>query len=276
MIRVGCQGWRYPDWRKHTPEQTELDGPFYLSQTPPEQELALYSRTFDLVEVDATFYAIPPVHVIQSWHDQTPPDFCFTLKLPRLLTHEYRLRRGRGTLSEFCQRAELLGPKLGAILIQMPPSFGLDEWDALERFLPYLPQQLPFAIEFRDPRWFRPQTWALLAQSNVVPVLGATPWIGTDLSFAQTEYLPDWFYVRIMGVKEGGLSVFTHLQVERGAELKRWADWLHTRSQRMYVLVDNHYQGFSPGTVTLLKQFLNQSIQPFPRDQSASQLTLPL
>ncbi len=268
-VYVGCQGWRYPDWRVQTGVLAALAAPFYGADTRPTEELARYSQTFDLVEVDATFYAIPKASVVEQWRDQTPAPFRFTLKLPRLLTHEARLRRGQATLAQFCDRARLLGSKLAAVLIQLPPSFGVEERASLERFMPYLPTDLPFAIEFRSSPWFTLQTLELLHRYRVALTLGETPWLPSALSLAWLDHLPtDWLYVRIMGAKEGGLTRFTHLQIDREEILSTWATALRERPHlTAYVLVDNHFQGFSPGTATLLKRGLGQEERPFPCDQ---------
>jgi uncharacterized protein YecE (DUF72 family) len=270
-IYIGCQGWRYADWRLQAEEAGPLSAPFYAPNTRADQELSHYSQTFDLVEVDSTFYATPPESTVKRWAEQTPDSFRFTLKLPRTLTHEDRLRRGRKTLQDFCERARVLGPKLAAVLIQLPPSFSPREFPILERFLPHLPQDLPFAIEFRDKAWLNEQTLALLRAHQVALTLGETPWISTEVSLAWVHKLPtNWLYIRIMGLKEGGLERFTHLQVDRDRELSVWATTLKdlaAEGNRVYVLTDNHFQGFSPGSATLLKEKLGQTIRPFPRAQ---------
>jgi len=274
-LRVGCQGWRYPDWRKQAPVQASLAAPFYPFGLAPQAELYSYSRCFDLVEVDATFYGTPTAKTVEQWREETPPDFRFTLKLPRALTHEARLRRGKQTLFEFCRRAEILGDKLAAILIQLTPSFSPAELPSLERFLPHLPTTLPFAIEFRDAQWLTTATLKLLEQYQVALTLGATPWLSTAQSFLWLDQRPtDWLYLRFMGIKEGGLDTFTHLQVDRTPELTQWATRLQTLACHRYVLMDNHYQGFSPGTAMLMRQHLGLTTPPFPRDQGPQQLSL--
>jgi uncharacterized protein YecE (DUF72 family) len=281
-IHVGCQGWRYADWRAQAEDAGPWSAPFYAPHTRADQELSQYSHTFDLVEVDSTFYAIPPESTVKHWAEQTPASFRFTLKLPRTLTHEDRLRRGRKTLQEFCERARWLGPKLAAVLIQLPPSFSPQEFPVLERFLPHLPQDLSFAIEFRDKAWLNAKTVALLQQNQVALTLGETPWISTEVSLAWSQKLPtDWLYIRMMGLKKGGIERFTHLQVNRDRELTVWAATLQdlaAQEKRVYVLMDNHFQGFSPGSATLIKEKLGQTLQPFPREQMhpADQLRLEL
>jgi len=76
-IRIGTQGWNYAQWV----------GPFYPAGTRAEDFLRLYGRAFGTVEVDSTFYAVPPGKVVMSWASKVPDDFRFALKLPRAITH---------------------------------------------------------------------------------------------------------------------------------------------------------------------------------------------
>src|SRR5947209_19135495 len=80
QIRLGTQGWNYDAWV----------GPFYPVGTRSADYLTVYARAFDTVEVDSTFYAIPPARTIRGWFDRTPHDFVFALKLPQEITHEDR------------------------------------------------------------------------------------------------------------------------------------------------------------------------------------------
>src|SRR6185437_5253083 len=81
-VRIGTQGWNYDAWV----------GPFYPPDTRAADFLAVYSRAFDTVEIDSTFYAVPPERTVQSWAERTPGHFTFALKLPQEITHEHRLR----------------------------------------------------------------------------------------------------------------------------------------------------------------------------------------
>src|SRR5438270_9707542 len=119
---VGCQGWNYDDW------VTGAGGAsiFYPHGTRAAEMLEVYARAFETVEVDSTFYAIPPVSTFESWMKRTPDGFTFSLKLPQEMTHERALRSGSTLLmEEFCDRARLLKEKLASVLIQMPPHFEL-------------------------------------------------------------------------------------------------------------------------------------------------------
>src|SRR6185503_6370716 len=142
-IRLGTQGWNYDAWV----------GPFYPEGTKPADFLGVYSRAFDTVEVDSTFYATPPSKTLRGWAQRTPPNFVFALKLPQEITHVRRFRDVDSLANEFLDRARELGEKLGPILIQLGPDFGPTELPALAKFLPTLPSDIAFAIEFRDKTW---------------------------------------------------------------------------------------------------------------------------
>jgi uncharacterized protein YecE (DUF72 family) len=129
---------------------------------------------------------------------------------------------------------------------------------------------LPFAVEFRDVGWFTERTVALLRAHRIALVLGDTPWIESGLALGWLDRLPaPWLYLRFMGLKEGGLERFTHLQIDRTAVLDAWAAallQLGSEYSHAWVLMDNHFQGFSPGSAVLLARRLGLAVRPFPRD----------
>ena len=126
-IRIGTQGWNYDAWV----------GPFYPTGTRAAEFLGVYARAFDTVEVDSTFYAIPPTKTVRAWAERTPPGFKFALKLPQEITHERRLRPDDDTLSLFFDRARELEDRLGPVLVQLAPDFGPSELPALAKFLDF-------------------------------------------------------------------------------------------------------------------------------------------
>ena len=112
-IRLGTQGWSYADWV----------GVFYPPQTKPSDYLRFYSQVFDTVELDTTFYSTPRPALVRSWAETTPDGFLFTAKLPQAITHEKHLKDCERELDAFVSAMRLLGPKLGALHIQLPPDF---------------------------------------------------------------------------------------------------------------------------------------------------------
>src|SRR5215210_6529336 len=110
--RIGCQGWNYDDWVTPAAAPAPV---FYPHGTRTANMLELYARAFDTVEVDSTFYAVPPAATIDQWARRTPAGFTFALKLPRAITHEAGLgAAGAETLREFTTVAARLDDKLAA------------------------------------------------------------------------------------------------------------------------------------------------------------------
>ncbi|HYH80221.1 MAG TPA: DUF72 domain-containing protein, partial [Longimicrobium sp.] len=173
-VLIGTQGWNYAGWV----------GPFYPDGTRSAGMLSLYAQAFDTVEVDSTFYAIPPASTVRGWAARTPEGFIFSLKLPQEITHDRHLRRSAAETELFISRARLLGPKLGPILVQMGPEFTPSDFDALEAFVPTLPADLRFAVELRRQEWIRrdvlPDLLGLLRDHGIALALSDGRWIPRD------------------------------------------------------------------------------------------------
>ena len=207
-IHIGTQGWNYDAWV----------GPFYPDGTRPADFLGIYARAFGTVEVDSTFYAVPPSKTIRGWAQRTPQGFVFALKLPQEITHERRLRGADDVAKEFFDRARELGDKLGPVLIQLGPDFRENELPALARFLPTLPEDIAFAIEFRDRSWMHDGVVALLAEHNVALALTDARWIPRKQMLALAERpTADFAYVRWMGA-DREIVDYSRIQIDRARE----------------------------------------------------------
>ncbi|MES2525370.1 MAG: DUF72 domain-containing protein [Gemmatimonadota bacterium] len=248
-IRIGTQGWNYPAWT----------GAFYPSGTRAADFLRVYARAFDTVEVDSTFYAIPPASTVRGWVNRTPPGFTFSLKLPQEITHERRFVDAMDVLERFADRARELEDRLGLILIQCGPDFSPLERDALESFLPGLPGDLRFAIEFRQRAWITRETLALLRAHGVGTALSDGRWIPRKWLLRLADRpTANFSYVRWMG-PDRSLTDYSHLQVDRSAELDAWAEALPVlqgRVQDVFGYVNNHFAGHAPASARMLQSRL--------------------
>jgi uncharacterized protein YecE (DUF72 family) len=129
-IRVGISGWTYPPWR----------GVFYPKGLPQARELTYAAERFSTVEINGTFYCMQRPSSFATWAAVTPPEFLFSVKASRFITHMLKLRNAEQALANFFASGVLaLGPKLGPILWQFPPSFRFDP-ARLETFFQLLPQ----------------------------------------------------------------------------------------------------------------------------------------
>lgn len=240
QLYLGTSGWDYADWV----------GPFYPAGLPKPQWLPFLATRMGTVEIDSTFYGAPRETTVEKWVGQTPEGFSFSPKLPKSITHEAKLTDCRAELEAFCAVMRLFGPKLGVICVQLPPYFRHTHRQTLEAFLGWLPDDLPFAIEFRHESWMHAEMHALLAAYRVA-------WVNSDQQKEVVLTAP-FTYVRLLGIRES-ISTFAEIQIDRGDELDRWAKMLARISQKMdrvYAYVNNHFEGHSPATLTRLRDRL--------------------
>lgn len=246
--KVGCQSWQYQDW------VTPAAAPpvFYPRKTKPEQMLELYAGVFDTVEVDSTLYGTPPATTIEKWDASTPPGFTFSLKTPRIITHDLRLRGASSRLMvEFVERASLLGPKLGIFLIQFPPTFEADgsTREALSTFLGDLPARFRYSVEFRSDSWLTRRTIDLLEEHGIA--LGLVEGKGLDRAAslrAAAGMATPFAYVRLMGPVN--IDITDRLQREEDDVIDLWiAELARLKADEVFIYLSNYFEGFSPASV---------------------------
>lgn len=158
MILIGTSGYNYPEWK----------GSFYPADLPTAKMLPYYADRFATVEINYTFYRMPTPKVVAGWAVQVPSEFRFTLKAPRRITHDKRLRAAEvaDPLRAFIAAARELGPRLGALLFQLPPNFKKD-LGVLNEFLALLPPKVVAAFEFRHDSWLDDEVYAALRERQV-------------------------------------------------------------------------------------------------------------
>jgi len=161
---VGTSGWVYPHWK----------GVFYPPELPQKEWLKFYSSRFRTVELNNSFYHLPSEKSFQSWAGSTPPDFLFSVKASRFITHIKKLKVDSRPVEVFLERAKLLGPKLGPILFQLPPDWSCNV-ERLEAFLEILPSDLTFTFEFRNESWFNEKVYKLLEKKGIALCLISLP-----------------------------------------------------------------------------------------------------
>ena len=142
-IWVGTSGYNYPEWK----------GNFYPATIPAAKMLPYYAERFPTVEINYTFYRMPTEKIVAGWSQATPDGFALTLKAPRRITHDARLRDCADPVRQFLEIAATLGPKLGALLFQLPPNLKKD-LALFDAFLDTFPPKVCAAFEFRHPSWF--------------------------------------------------------------------------------------------------------------------------
>ncbi len=180
-LLTGTSGYSYKEWLGH----------FYPEKLPASEMLRYYARHFPTVEINNTFYRMPASAMLAQWSAQVPEQFTFTLKAPRRITHEQRLRESESSVTAFFERAMVLGPKLGALLFQLPP-FLKKDLPRLQAFLDLLPSDTRIAFEFRNESWQDDEVYEALRRRGAM--LCVTDTDEGDTPFVVTS---DWGYVRL-------------------------------------------------------------------------------
>jgi len=179
---IGTSGYQYKHWR----------GPFYPVDMPTGEWFGFYSRQFDTVEINNTFYHLPDAATFDRWREQAPEEFCFALKFSRFGSHMQCLKDPESTLGRFMDMAKRLGANRGPILVQLKPHWGL-HLERLRGFLRTMPSGQRWAFEFRDPRWLCDEVFNALRRRN------AALCVHDMLEDHPYEITADWVYLRFHG-----------------------------------------------------------------------------
>ena len=155
-IWIGTSGYNYPEWK----------GSFYPEKLPSAKMLPYYAERFSTVEINYTFYRSPNETILDGWNKATPDQFKLTLKAPRRITHDRRLRDSGDLVRQFLETAATLGPKLGALLFQLPPNLKKDT-ALLDAFLDAFPPRVCAAFEFRHESWLDEEIYDRLRTRNL-------------------------------------------------------------------------------------------------------------
>lgn len=241
--RVGTMGFSYDDW----------NGPFYPSSVRQADRLSFYARHFDSIELDTTFYATPPADRVARWAAAVPDGFRFCLKTPRAVTHEGHLAGNVAAMRQFEDAVRGFGPKLGAVLIQFPPTFTADRFAETESFLATLPSDIRFAVEFRHRSWGTPDALRMLYDRQC--------------SFVSAEYAArpvrvfataDFLYLRGVGVHNQFPKHEAEL-VDPTDRLEWWREAVQRTLPKVKVIYgffNNDYAGYSIATANRFKRML--------------------
>jgi uncharacterized protein YecE (DUF72 family) len=246
-IWLGTSGWDYPEWV----------GPVY----PPKgkiDRLRYYSGLFPIVEVNSTFYRLPPPAVAASWVRRTPNGFRFAAKFPQSITHERKLVRAEAELRSFL---EVLKPleehgRLAAALLQLPPSLPFEP-ATVRGFYEQLPPTLPVAVEFREPSWLADESIELLREFHLAYVVVDEPHLPVRL-LATGPFV----YVRWHG---HGQPLWYDYRYS-GTEITAWAPQvreLAERTENLYGFFNNHFRGDAAANCRTLTELLDLPPSPW-------------
>ena len=201
-IWVGTSGYNYPEWR----------GSFYPEKFSTAKMLTYYAERLSTVEINYTFYRSPNPKILEGWSAQTPEHFRFTLKAPKRITHDARLKDCADRVRYFLETAKALGPKLAVLLFQLPPNFKKDlaRFDA---FLDTLPPGTLAAFEFRNDSWLDDEIYQRLKMRNLALCIA-----DSETKSTPVEITADYAYFRL---RDEGYEP---------SDLRRWARTINDKA----------------------------------------------
>lgn len=296
---VGLVGFSYPEWSTTFYAATTGAG-----RASSSHRLEIYARTFSCVEINTSFYAVPSLDTVRAWNDATPPNFRFTVKVPRDITHGptppgllasphappagHLLRDDTlSTARRLLDAVTPLGAKLGALLMQLPPTFSADRLDELAGFLDRLASPTPLAIEFRHDSWWQPKTATLLRDRGVCWVCSdesphreaaRAPTTGDTRPPRPIVATTNLLYVRLLG-KHGQFPDRTRERIDPTPRLRWWKTRLealasqHPAQLNIMTFFDNDFAGHAPATAQRFATMLGLP-PPARRQQTSGEATL--
>jgi uncharacterized protein YecE (DUF72 family) len=221
MVWVGTSGYNYPEWK----------GRFYPETLPAARMLPYYAARFPTVEINYTFYRMPNEKLVGGWAGQTPSPYQLTLKAPRRITHDNRLKDCSELVGRFCLVARTLGDKLGALLFQLPPNLRKDI-QLLDAFFVELPAGVRAAFEFRHQSWLDQETYDRLASRNLALCVADSEKLSTPV-----KVTADYAYFRL---RDEGYDA---------DDIARWADTIRSETsgcRDVFVYFKHEEEGKGP------------------------------
>jgi uncharacterized protein YecE (DUF72 family) len=259
------------------------EGSFYPEGTKPADYLSYYATRFNSVEIDSTFYRTPAQATVKGWERKTPDGFVFAAKIPQVITHEKVLLDCDTEFKQFVGVMELLGAKLGPLLLQFgyfnkKAFVGINDFLVrLRPFLKKLPTDHKFVVEIRNKNWLVPQFVETLRERGVALALIDQSWMPQPAEWFEKfdPITADFTYVRWLGDRKGieeQTKTWDKVIVPRSRELSEWAGILgkvHKRKIQIYAYANNHFAGHGPATVEMFQDLWRRQV----KEQSQSSKT---
>lgn len=237
-IYIGTSGWLYKHWV----------GKFYPEKSNAKQQFEVYSKHFDTVEINNSFYKLPPHTVFEGWYEQSPKKMLFAIKANRFITHMRKLTKPEEPITRLFGSIEPLKEKLGPILFQLPPKWKVNI-TRFKEFLEALPKGYRYAFEFRNHTWYNEEIYQLLEKYNCAFCI-----YHLELHLSPIKVTADFVYVRLHGPTE-----FKYQGSYTNSALKKWATqciaWQKDKKD-VFVYFDNDQDAYAAFNAIALKQII--------------------
>jgi len=250
-LNIGCSGWSYEGWKSN----------FYPSNMENRDYLSYYSKFFKFVEVDSTYYHIPSRSIVRGWKDKTPADFRFSLKFPKIITHERKLEDVIKPLSALFYSLEPLIDKTLTLLIQLPPFLSEKRgFTSLQDMVHHLDKRFKYSLEVRHPSWFNDNVYEFLRENGISLV-----WSVRDKLQSPPVRTSNQLYIRFIGDRSISEKDFGKTVKDRTNEMleyvKKIKDNYDENSNIGDILIafNNHFAGFGPQSINDFLKLMNMS-----------------
>lgn len=265
MIRLGTSSWQFEGWQ----------GVFYPEGLAKDKQLLHYSRQFDTVEVNTSFYGLPRPATLLKWLELVPSGFQFCLKAPRVITHDKRAVDVQEETKQFLEVLRSLGDTAAPAFLQFPPHFTRQrDGKALALYIDWLTEQLrglQMGVEVRSPDLMTPAFAKFLAERGFSLVLvdreGSPDMYDIWLDLIQAGTAPNFTIIRWIGDDRNGPQDDREIVAPRDEQLAQWArrlEQLETLKIHVFGYMHNPYEGHSPASIRRLRALLPPTINLLP------------
>ncbi|HVX26630.1 MAG TPA: DUF72 domain-containing protein [Parafilimonas sp.] len=237
-VYIGTSGWHYKHWV----------GKFYPEKSNARQQWEFYSKHFDTIEINNSFYKLPPPTVFEDWYMHSPKNMLFAVKANRFITHMRKLTQPEEPITRLFFSILQLKEKLGPILFQLPPKWKVNV-TRFKEFLETLPNGYRYAFEFRNHTWYSDEIYALLQQYNCAFCI-----YELEKHLSPMEVTADFVYVRLHGPTE-----LKYQGSYNGTTLRKWAKQSLTWQEEkrdVYIYFDNDQDAYAAFNALALKKIV--------------------
>jgi uncharacterized protein YecE (DUF72 family) len=247
-LQVGTSGYSYTEW---------VEAGFYPAGTGSNRMLSLYSKVFNITELNYTWYQMPKAPSIERMLKKVPAGFQFAAKLTRTMTHEVDASKWRGQVARYRDGLAplILSRQLAAVLVQLPPHFRRNTEN--RRYLAALLDELadlPLAVEFRHASWAAQRVFDGLSQRRVAIVAVDEPHLAGLFPALEMVTSSDFFYLRFHGRNaKGWRSGNMQQQFDYDYSDEELRQWTHARLPNMcakakkgFIFFNNHVRAQAP------------------------------
>jgi uncharacterized protein YecE (DUF72 family) len=232
---VGCSGWRYWKWRDS-----------FYNDVPQPDWFEYYLKSFDTVEINASFYSWPTVAAVQAWR-RAPgkKKFVYTVKVCELITHIKKFKGTKTLVRDFGMIADILGDRMGCFLFQLPPSYRYTK-TRLNDIVSQLDPARRNVVEFRHASWWNEEVYAAFRKAGIIFCSCSGPRLPDELVRTADE-----IYVRLHGPKRWYRHDYSK------EELTEWATRIWASdAKRAWVYFNNDNDAHAPKNAIALRRML--------------------